>query len=57
MTWRGEANPRCIVNLEKTGYVSGKKKIICLTLWPWSWIFTVSHTIYVQCEYFMNQEG
>jgi hypothetical protein len=28
-----------------------------LTLWPWSWMFTVRHTIYVKCEYFMNQEG
>jgi len=28
-----------------------------LTLWPWSWTFTVKHTIYVKCEYFMNQEG
>ena len=28
-----------------------------LTLWPWSWTFTVQHTIYVKCEYFMNQEG
>jgi len=28
-----------------------------LTLWPWSWTFTVYHTIYVQCEYFINQEG
>jgi hypothetical protein len=27
-----------------------------LTLWPWSWTFTVQHTIYVKCEYFMNQE-
>ena len=27
-----------------------------LTLWPWSWIFTVQLTIYVKCEYFMNQE-
>ena len=27
-----------------------------LTLWPWCWTFTVSHTIYVKCEYFMNQE-
>ena len=30
---------------------------INLTLWPWSWTFTVQHTIYVKCEYFMNQEG
>ena len=28
-----------------------------LTLWPWSWTFTVQHIIYVKCEYFMNQEG
>jgi hypothetical protein len=28
-----------------------------LNLWPWSWTFTVQHTIYVKCEYFMNQEG
>ena len=28
-----------------------------LTLWPWSWTFTVEHTIYVKCEYFMNQDG
>ena len=28
-----------------------------LTLWPWSWTFTVQHTIYVKCEFFMNQEG
>jgi hypothetical protein len=28
-----------------------------LTLWPWSWTFTVQHTIYVKREYFMNQEG
>ena len=28
-----------------------------LTLWPWSWKFRVYHTIYVKCEYFMNQEG
>jgi hypothetical protein len=28
-----------------------------LTLWPWSWTFTVKHTIYVQCEYFMNQKA
>ena len=28
-----------------------------LTLWPWSWIFTVQSTIYVKYEYFMNQEG
>jgi len=28
-----------------------------LTLWPWSWTFTVQHTIYVKCEYFRNQEG
>jgi hypothetical protein len=28
-----------------------------LTLWPWSWTFTVQHTIYVECEYFINQEG
>jgi len=27
------------------------------TLWPWSWTFTVQHTIYVKCEYFMNPEG
>ena len=27
------------------------------TLWPWSWILTVLYTIYVKCEYFMNQEG
>ena len=26
-------------------------------LWPWSWTFTVEHTIYVKCEYFMNREG
>ena len=29
----------------------------CLFIWPWSWKFTVEHTIYVRCEYFMNQEG
>ena len=29
---------------------------IGLTLWPWSWTFTVQHTICVKCEYFMNQE-
>jgi hypothetical protein len=28
-----------------------------ITLWPWSWTFTVQHTIYVKCEYFMNPEG
>jgi len=28
-----------------------------LTLWPWSWTFTVQHTIYVNCEYFVDQEG
>ena len=28
-----------------------------LTLWLWSWTFTVQHTIYVKCEYFVNQEG
>jgi hypothetical protein len=28
-----------------------------LTVWPWSWTFTVQHTINVKCEYFMNQEG
>jgi hypothetical protein len=28
-----------------------------LTFWPWSWTFTVQHTIYVKCEYFVNQEG
>jgi len=28
-----------------------------LTLWSWSWMFTVQHTMYVQCEYLMNQEG
>ena len=27
-----------------------------LTLWLWSWTFTVQHTVYVKCEYFMNQE-
>jgi len=27
-----------------------------LILWPCSWTFTVQHTIYVKCEYFMNQE-
>jgi len=31
--------------------------VISLTLWPWSWTFTVYHTIFVKCEYFMNQEG
>ena len=31
-------------------------KIACLTFWPWSWTFTVQHTIYVKCEYYMNQE-
>ena len=35
----------------------GKKGYLILTLWPWSWTFTVQHTIYVKCEYFMNQEG
>ena len=29
---------------------------LTLTLRPWSWTFTVQHTIYVKCEYFMNQE-
>jgi len=28
-----------------------------LTVWLRSWTFTVQHTIYVKCEYFMNQEG
>ena len=28
-----------------------------LTLWRWSWAFTVQHNISVNCEYFMNQEG
>jgi len=28
-----------------------------LALWPCNWTFTVQHTIYVKCEYFMNQEG
>ena len=28
-----------------------------LTLWPWSWTFTVERIMYVKCEYFMNQEG
>ena len=28
-----------------------------LTLWPWSWTFTVQHIICVKFEYFMNQEG
>ena len=28
-----------------------------LTVWFWSWKFTVQHAIYVKCEYFMNQEG
>jgi len=29
--------------------------IFQLTLWPWSWTFTVQHTTYVKCEYSMNQ--
>jgi len=33
------------------------KYLMCLTLWSCSWTFTVQHTIYVKCEYFMNQEG
>ena len=32
-------------------------ELCSLTLWPWSWTFTVQHTMYVQSEYFMNQEG
>ena len=38
------------ISQETTAY------IVVLTLWPWSWTFTVQHTIYVKCEYFMNQE-
>ena len=30
--------------------------LLPLTLWPWSWTFTVLHIFYVKCEYFMNQE-
>ena len=26
------------------------------TLWPWSGTFKFCHTIYVKCEYFMNQK-
>jgi len=28
-----------------------------LTLRSWSWTFTFQHTIYVKCEYFINQEA
>jgi hypothetical protein len=35
--------------------VSGCPRL--LTLWLWSWKFTVYHLIYVKFEYFVNQEG
>jgi hypothetical protein len=28
-----------------------------LTLWPLSWTFQFQHTIYVKCEYSVNQKG
>ena len=48
-------NPRCVCENWKEYVV--KHNYVSLTLWPWSWTFTVQHTIYVKCEYFMNQEG
>ena len=49
---------RVMVRYIYTLYViSHKQSALSLNLWPWSWTFTVQHTIYVKCEYFMNQEG
>ena len=30
---------------------------VSLTLWPWSWTFTVQHTIYVKCEFLLTKKG
>ena len=52
--------PRVNISTTTASYFfAGTPKLGCLflTLWSWSWTFTVQHTIYVQCEYFMNQEG
>ena len=49
--------PRIHETLEINNNVKESGIMLCLALWPCRWTFTVQHTIYVKCEYFMNQEG
>jgi hypothetical protein len=56
---RGIPHPVQFYNLvfraDQSAFVLESRR--ALTLWPCSWTFTVQHTIYGKCEYFMNQEG
>ena len=47
------SNPTHLQRVRRKEVRIRKKEIMNeLTLWLWSWIFTVSHTICVQCEFF-----